>query len=236
MAHTPDWWELVPGWVDEYYRIAGDARPRSHVLDVDQPRVHFRLTGKKAGYCRYATREIALNPAMDREQAHRTLAHELAHYFAFYVDGHAGHGPAFAQWMRDLGHVPSRCHNYANVIETGRGDWWHCNKCGFEIKTIRRNMDGRYHRGCGRSSSFNPGRAGELAGKRLAYKLAAATLTVAAENPAEPLVETGSTPGEAIRGLRLELEVLRDGGQGSSAHAKRIRRQLRKLGHRGGTR
>lgn len=239
---TPDWWELVPGWLERYMNMAHDAQEARLGRGLPMlpfPKVHFRLTGKKAGWCSYMRREIALNPAMDQDQAFETLAHELAHYFAYYWDRHAGHGPTFRAWMMRLGHKPSRCHNYTNVIATGRGDWYHCPACPLEMKTIKDGTQ-RYCRKCNRMNRrlgrpllhLRPGRSTPES------KLAMAMVPhVAAESPAS-MVSIGDdeTPGMAIRGLVLELGILRDGGMGSSSAAKKLRRALRKLGHQGGTR
>lgn len=230
--HRPDWWELVPGWVEEYYRLGEEnMKYEDLVKRVPLPRVHYRLTGKKAGWCAYTRREIALNPAMNIDQAHETLAHELAHYFAYYVHDERGHGTMFRMWMKNLGHTPSRCHNYMNVIATGRGDWYHCpGGCGLEIKTIK---DGtrRYCRRCNRGRHgdrilfLRPGRATPE------HKLAVALV---AHGAGDDTPAGDPDTGAAIRGLKLELGILRDGGLGSSPAAKKLRRQLRKLGHRGG--
>ncbi len=231
-----DWMRLVPGWMESYYALGLKNMPYSQLRTMaPRPYVHTNLTGKKAGWCAAGRKEIALNPAMTEEQAYRTFAHELAHYFAYYTMGDRGHGNGFRMWMEALGHVPSRCHNYANLIAQGRGDWYHCSKCHMEMKSIK-DLSRRFCRKCNpRRSTRYPMVAGRPTTDE---KFAKAFIAVAAENP-EPVaamtaVAPGETTGMVIRGLLLELGILRDGGMASSPQGAKIRRALRKLGHRGG--
>lgn len=230
---TPEWAKLIPEWTAKYFELARQYTERHGGFGIPGARrvflpspyyVKTTLTGGKGGYCDYRNQTINLNRALTTEQAERTYAHELAHFFASNMEGQHGHGDGFKRWMKALGHVPTRCHNYKNLIETMRGSWYHCPACGHEFKSCARNFTARFHRSC------NRGRTNKIyivAGRAAAVGTHLAGALIAAHAPANDIMITPAVAEVQI--LIASLMELKHQGLASSPAAKKLRVQLRRL-------
>ena len=212
----------IPEWMEE---LCQRIKFGSMKLLPGAPQLTIKINPDmrtKAGKCWYWKGLIEINGNIPLEDARETLAHEFAHYLSTWVDGHSGHGPAFKHWMVRLGYKPSRCHNIRSLIALGRGEWYHCSKCFSEFKSGR-NLVGRRHRRCRGLVAAGAVTPEMRFGKELAKR------QVAEPRPENP--EAAESEGWV-----LALRALRESGQGSSPEARRLRRILRKAGHRGGSR
>lgn len=230
-SHAPaTWGRDLERWYDDAVaairqKLRADFNPADRGCAFDTLRIEISFKrSRTAGTCWARARRIWLHGAMTREHALDTFRHELAHLFAAHFenkDGSLGqfhHGPVFKKWARAMGDDGGRCHNYPEVLETRRGTWAHCPRCGMEFKKCFRGSPSRYS--CPRC------RVALTSGKREPRHTFTKVLAAkVAENP-DPRIE----------GLLLSLTALKEAGAGSSLEAKRLRRQLRALGHRGGAR
>ena len=230
MKASRDHWAMkLRTWYAECITLARKLRPTFEPMPFEA--IRWQVTGRasrKAGICWPAQKRIWLHAAMTEQQARDTFAHEVAHlWVAWYNEAQPNffhkHDQHWRYWARMLGDDGERCHDYAEVLATRRGDWAHCLGCRRERKQVWLHNNCRIYR-CRRCKQYLiPGRLTQV--EVMATIMRPTSVKVASE-VASDKTESVSV---RVRSLALELGILREGGLASSPEAKKIRVMLRKL-------
>lgn len=231
---TPDHWSRhLRTWYHDAILAVRQTRPTFNPMPFEA--IRWQVTGRasrKAGVTWPVQKRIWLHAAMTEEQALSTFRHELAHLWVFWYENEStpmferryGHGQQWRYWARLLGDDGDRCHDYAEVLATRRGDWAHCLGCKRERKQVWRHGGCQAYR-CKRCrQNLRPGRLWNL--EKVVAAITQPTVVAAAREVASDEREPISV---RVRSLVLELGILKEGGLASSPEAKKIRVMLRKL-------
>ena len=226
-AQIGSWLKRLVAKSKSYWENSPNAKRTLSALESLKLSVEYGM-GRRAGQIRYSAGLIRINGHAKPEHAEKTLAHELAHFFSYYVDGYNGHGFFFKQWMIRLGYTPTTTHDYSEIMEHARGDWYFCARCRREFKSTANLLD-REHRRCGGRV-----KAGRAPGPSPTYvePLVTQVPVAAAALSARP---DATVDGEVKRLLGM-LSIISAAGESNSPEGRKTRRELRKLGHRGGLR
>lgn len=126
-----------------------------------RPLVVWKPLRVTAGQAFWREKKIGLSSVLliTPERLVETLDHEYAHLLAVVRKGPkaAGHGPAWQQAMRDLGHEPIVRHSFDVARnEIRQVSQYRCQKCGLEFTRRRKLPRNRifYHTQCGGVVSF----------------------------------------------------------------------------------
>src|SRR6185436_12898952 len=103
--------------------------------------------------------------------------------------------------------VPSTTHNIKVILEKLKGDWFYCSSCGFEWKSTK-DISGRRH-------------------KKDKGVVVRGQAPIAARKANAPELVV-----DRIAALRKRLEEVHANGDPNGREGRKLRRQLRKFGHR----
>lgn len=240
------WQHLLREWYAEAVALVAARIPGFKGFRFEEIRWEVsRRASRKAGVCWSQQKRIWLHGAMTPEQAKSTFIHELAHLFAYWFEDPSAspwerrynHGPVFRKWARMMGDSGDRCHNYTEVMESRRGDWAHCPSCKSEFKKVWRYGNPTTYR-CRRCQVH-------IVAGRVPGKVAAAPppppppprkveVKPAAKKPEQVFATILAGKADDLETLKEALRALHEAGLASGPLGRKVRRQLRALGHRGG--